>query len=108
VFAGIGVMAIMLPFNSYFANRFSIDQANKLEVSDTRIKIINEVLSGIKVIKFYGWEVSFEKVINKFKNMELHILRNYGISYSIFNFSFGFTTYVVGFDECTSNFVRFY
>lgn len=95
IFAGIAAMAVMAPLNSWLAHKISIYQADKLVISDSRIKIINEVLNGIKVIKFYGWEVSFEKMINKLKNSELGILTRYGFSLAFFNFSFGFTTYVV-------------
>ena len=49
VFAGIAVMIVVTPINSYIAHRFSLDQENKLVVSDSRIKVINEVLNGIKV-----------------------------------------------------------
>ena len=95
MFSGLAVMILLVPLNSYFAHKFSIAQHKKLIVSDSRIKIINEVLNGIKVIKFYGWEISFQKMINNLKNTELVLLRKCGVSYSIFNFSFGFTTYVV-------------
>lgn len=52
---------------------------------------------GIKVIKFYGWELSFEKLINSLKEKELKLLKKCGLFYGMLNFSFGFTTYVVSF-----------
>ena len=49
VFAGLGALIILMPFNSYFANRFSKAHEKKLQISDSRIKILNEILNGIKV-----------------------------------------------------------
>jgi len=39
---------------------------------------MNEILSGIKVIKLYGWELSFEKIVGKIRNDELSYLRKIG------------------------------
>jgi hypothetical protein len=55
IFAGLGVMIFILPFNALMAKLYDKFQTKKLKISDNRIKIINEVLSGIKVIKLYGW-----------------------------------------------------
>jgi ATP-binding cassette subfamily C (CFTR/MRP) protein 1 len=35
----------------------------------------NEVLSGIKVIKFYGWELSFRDIIGKIRSNEMDFLK---------------------------------
>jgi hypothetical protein len=48
-------MLVIMPLNAFIAKLYNASQAKKLKFSDTRIKIINEVLSGIKVIKLYGW-----------------------------------------------------
>merc|ERR1719266_865924 len=37
---------------------------------------MNEILSGIKIIKLYGWEPSFENQVNGIRNKELRILKN--------------------------------
>ena len=95
VFAGIGALMILVPLNLFFAHKLSIASEKKLEVSDSRMKIINEVLNGIKVIKFYGWEISFEKIILDFKNKEIALLRKCGIFRSSMYVGFGLTSFVV-------------
>lgn len=47
------------------------------------------------MIKFYGWEISFENMINKIRNCELSVLKKGSILYSCFNFTFGFTSFMV-------------
>ena len=38
-------------------------QQEQLKNKDQRIKMINEILGGIKVLKLYGWEPSFVKQV---------------------------------------------
>ncbi|KAJ2385955.1 hypothetical protein GGI05_004534, partial [Coemansia sp. RSA 2603] len=59
---------------------------NKLifEHKDKRIKIITEVLNGIKIIKLYAWEMPFIKKISHIRNiLELGAVKDYGIYQSI-------------------------
>ncbi|CAF1062060.1 unnamed protein product, partial [Brachionus calyciflorus] len=97
VFAGLGAMAILAPLNSIFMTKYSKAETEKLKHKDTKMKILNEILNGIKVIKFYGWEISFEKLINKIRQKELNILRKASFLYGCFNFSFGFISFAVTF-----------
>jgi len=40
--------------------RFFFYQVKQMEYKDKRIKLMNEVLNGIKVLKMYAWEMSFK------------------------------------------------
>ncbi|KAF9165612.1 Multidrug resistance-associated protein 1 [Actinomortierella ambigua] len=42
------------------------------------LRIINEILSGIKITKLYGWEESFRKRVNSIRETELKALRKIG------------------------------
>lgn len=42
---------------------------------DKRTKLMNEILSGIKVLKLYAWETSFMRRIDNLRNKELESLR---------------------------------
>lgn len=42
---------------------------------DSRIKLMNEVLNGIKVLKLYAWELAFKDKVSKIRESELKVLR---------------------------------
>lgn len=44
-------------------------------VKDERIKMVNEALNGIKVIKLYAWEPPIEKKITNLRDRELSLIR---------------------------------
>jgi hypothetical protein len=48
-FAGVLLMAIIVPITSYLTNKNQSLQVKKLKHQDARIRIINEMLNGMKV-----------------------------------------------------------
>ena len=74
VFAGVGVMILLLPLNGIFGTIQRKFQIKQMAHKDERIKMMNEVLNGIKVIKLYGWEFSFIDTILKVRNQEIQKL----------------------------------
>jgi len=66
--AGLLLMLIFVPFNIALANRSKILKMQKLKHQDSRIKITNEILNGIKVHTKY-----------KIKSMHILILNKSGI-----------------------------
>ncbi len=74
-FAGVLLMAVFIPVTSFLQNKCKAQQTNRLKQQDNRVKIINELLNGIKVVKLYGWELSFNSVINKIRVNELRLLK---------------------------------
>ena len=93
--AGVGVMIVSIPLNGFLSNRAKIYQTKKLKEQDSRIKMTNEVLSGIKVLKLYGWELSFRNLIDKIREKELDIFYKNGIYNVFIKFSFEISSFVV-------------
>lgn len=46
-----------------------------MRYKDSRIKLMNEILNGIKVLKLYAWEPSFAKKVLEIRKNELRVLR---------------------------------
>lgn len=75
VLAGLAVMIILIPINGYIANRVKVLQIKQMKNKDERVKLMNEVLSGIKVLKLYAWEPSFEEQVLKIRTKEVKVLK---------------------------------
>nr|CAD7198501.1 unnamed protein product [Timema douglasi] len=73
--AGLGMMIIFIPLNGVIASRVKTIQIRQMKSKDERIKIMNEILNGMKVLKLYGWEPSFEQRILKIRNKEVRVLK---------------------------------
>ncbi|XP_048238817.1 multidrug resistance-associated protein 1-like [Haliotis rufescens] len=74
VLAGLFVLFLLLPINAYLAYKQQQLQRLNLIQKDSRIKLLNEVLNGIKVLKLYAWEPSFRDKILAIREKELKIL----------------------------------
>jgi ATP-binding cassette, subfamily C (CFTR/MRP), member 1 len=77
--AGFFTMLLFIPLNIYIGNKTKEIQVRKLNVQDKRIKMTNEILNGIKVIKLYGWELSFIDIISKIRSIEMKEYKNKSI-----------------------------
>ncbi|XP_011699221.1 PREDICTED: multidrug resistance-associated protein 1 isoform X9 [Wasmannia auropunctata] len=75
VFAGLAVMIILIPINGLIANKVKTLQIRQMKSKDERVKLMNEVLNGIKVLKLYAWEPSFEQQILKIRVKEIQVLK---------------------------------
>ncbi|KYR03153.1 ABC transporter C family protein [Tieghemostelium lacteum] len=74
VFAGLAVMLIMIPINLIIGRVAKSKQTQSMQLKDKRIKAVNEVLNGIKVIKLYSWEQSFMKHVKEIRDSELKVM----------------------------------
>ncbi|XP_020713183.1 multidrug resistance-associated protein 1 isoform X11 [Ceratitis capitata] len=75
VLAGLAVMIILIPINGVIANRIKVYQIRQMKYKDERVKLMNEVLGGIKVLKLYAWEPSFENQVLQIREKEIATLK---------------------------------
>ena len=57
--AGIGTMGLLLPINMWISKQFATVQKQILAATDARIHTTNEVLTNIRIIKYFAWEQRF-------------------------------------------------
>ncbi|XP_053670820.1 ATP-binding cassette sub-family C member 4-like [Anopheles nili] len=72
---GMVVIFIVTPIQSYtgkLTSRFRLQTALR---TDERIRLMDEIISGIQVIKLYAWERPFAKLIRHARQLELRIVR---------------------------------
>ncbi|KAF8948883.1 hypothetical protein BGZ47_001607 [Haplosporangium gracile] len=93
--AGLVTIIAVTPLQGWIAAFFSKAKDAKLTAMDNRIRLVNEVLSGIKIVKLYGWESSFRNKIAVYRNRELSILRKMGIAFSFMTIMFSSMTLLI-------------
>ncbi|XP_022169430.1 multidrug resistance-associated protein 1-like isoform X2 [Myzus persicae] len=76
VLAGLFVMIVLIPVNGAVATRSINLQVKQMKNKDERAKLMNEILSGIKVLKLYAWEPSFEQKVLDIRGKEINVLRS--------------------------------
>ncbi|NXU75315.1 MRP3 protein, partial [Oreotrochilus melanogaster] len=87
VLAGVAVMVLLIPFNSAIAMKTRAFQVEQMRHKDSRIKLMNEILGGIKVLKLYAWEPSFSEKVLEIRKNELQVLKKSAYLNSLSNFA---------------------
>jgi len=77
MFAGVGFMLILAPLNGMVFGVIGKLRRKVLKYSDARVKILNEILTGIRIIKFYAWEKPFGNEVDRLRGKELQALTKY-------------------------------
>ncbi|XP_013810458.2 ATP-binding cassette sub-family C member 2 isoform X1 [Apteryx mantelli] len=95
VLAGIGVMVLLIPINGFLVTKAKGIQVRNMKNKDERMKIMNEILNGIKILKLFAWEPSFEKRIKEIRARELRDLLNFSYLQSISIFVFSCAPFLV-------------
>ena len=62
---------------------------------DRRIRLVNEVLNGIKMIKLYAWENHFREDVENIRKKELAIFKQIAYFNTVDSFSWKCTPYMV-------------
>uniref|UniRef100_A0A8C3TEP1 ATP binding cassette subfamily C member 3 n=1 Tax=Chelydra serpentina TaxID=8475 RepID=A0A8C3TEP1_CHESE len=75
VLAGVAVMILLIPLNAAIAIKTRAFQVEQMRYKDSRIKLMNEILNGIKVLKLYAWEPSFQEKVLEIRKNELRVLK---------------------------------
>uniref|UniRef100_A0A8C8RE26 ATP binding cassette subfamily C member 1 n=1 Tax=Pelusios castaneus TaxID=367368 RepID=A0A8C8RE26_9SAUR len=74
VLAGVGVLVLVIPINAFVAAKVTHQMKN----TDQRVKLLNEILHGIKILKLYAWEPSYQKKVVEIREHEIDVLKSSG------------------------------
>ncbi|KAL3283201.1 hypothetical protein HHI36_006350 [Cryptolaemus montrouzieri] len=99
-FAGIGAMIFQaVPIQGTFSRLQGKLRFKVALRTDTRVKLMNEITSGIQVIKMYAWEKPFEKIVAMLRKYEIKVITKTsyikGVSTAIMVFTERFTLYII-------------
>uniref|UniRef100_V9IK14 Multidrug resistance-associated protein 9 n=2 Tax=Apis cerana TaxID=7461 RepID=V9IK14_APICE len=71
---GIAAVSVVVPIQSYtgkLSSKFRLQTAIK---TDERVRLMDEIISGVQVIKMYAWEKPFCALIETARKLELQVV----------------------------------
>nr|XP_008162595.1 multidrug resistance-associated protein 1-like [Chrysemys picta bellii] len=78
VLAGVAVLVLVIPINAFVAAKVKQLRKSQMKNTDQRVKLLNEILHGIKILKLYAWEPSYQKKVVEIREHEIDVLKSSG------------------------------
>ncbi len=69
--AGFAFFILATPAQTYVMKKLFALRRRSMEWTDKRAKLLQELLGGMKVIKFFAWEVPFLARISEYRQKEM-------------------------------------
>lgn len=82
---GISFMLAFIPLQVWGAKKAASYKEKTVERTDWRVKLMNEIIQGIQVIKMYAWEKSFARVIGLVRRKEVNAIKGSSYVYASLN-----------------------
>ncbi|PPQ68225.1 hypothetical protein CVT26_005758 [Gymnopilus dilepis] len=74
--AGFGFFVVATPVQTFVMKKLFGLRRKSMEWTDKRAKLLQELLGGMKVIKFFAWEVPFLERISLYRRNEMKYIRS--------------------------------
>lgn len=72
---GVIFLLMFIPLQAYLGKKTSVLRYRTAQRTDERVRLMNEIIQGIQVIKMYAWEKPFGKMIEAARQRELKVIR---------------------------------
>ncbi|XP_044730121.1 probable multidrug resistance-associated protein lethal(2)03659 [Chrysoperla carnea] len=74
-FVGVAVIAVQaIPLQGYLSKKTAQLRGPIAQRTDERVRLMNEIVGGIQVIKMYAWEKPFELLVQQARKTEIDLL----------------------------------
>ncbi|NXV33124.1 MRP1 protein, partial [Rissa tridactyla] len=78
VLAGVAVLLLVIPINALIAAKVKRLKKSQMRYSDQRVKLLSEMLHGIKILKLYAWEPAYQRKVTSIREREVDVLKSSG------------------------------
>uniref|UniRef100_A0A8C3KNM6 Multidrug resistance-associated protein 1-like n=1 Tax=Calidris pygmaea TaxID=425635 RepID=A0A8C3KNM6_9CHAR len=78
VLAGVAVLLLVIPINALIAAKVKKLKKSQMRHSDQRVKLLSEMLHGIKILKLYAWEPAYQRKVMNIREREVDVLKSSG------------------------------
>ncbi|KAF9585524.1 hypothetical protein BGW38_001959 [Lunasporangiospora selenospora] len=93
--AGVLTFIAMIPLQVWRASIYEGLEDRRLKSTDERVRVTSEVLSSIKIVKLYGWELPFKSKILAARMAELKVLKQLGALEAVMTLVFASSSLIV-------------
>lgn len=73
--AGFAVLVIGIPLLSYVVKTLAQRRRKMNLITDQRVGLMQEIINGVKFVKFFGWEESFMDRLQDLRNKEIRAIQ---------------------------------
>ncbi|XP_074756867.1 multidrug resistance-associated protein 1-like [Athene noctua] len=78
VLAGVALLLLVIPINALIAAKVKRLKKSQMRYSDQQVKLLSEMLHGIKLLKLYGWESAYQRKVMSIREREVDVLKSSG------------------------------
>lgn len=87
-YALLAFIPIIVPLTQFIAQKTKRAQKRTMKAKDTRLKILSDLLNGIRSVKFNFWEPIFNSRVTKTRDEEVVNFKKYQIFFQVSNISY--------------------
>ncbi|CAL7941040.1 unnamed protein product [Xylocopa violacea] len=73
---GVAILLMFIPLQGYLGKKSSIFRLKTAMRTDERVRLTNEIITGIQAIKMYTWEKPFANLIDMARRREISVIRS--------------------------------
>ena len=94
---GVASLFLATPVTLVLAKLISDLMATQMKVKDERLRVLSEIISGMRVVKLFAWEMPFTARVLQRREEETKVLQKKGALGSGFSFLWNMIPFMVGF-----------
>jgi ABC-type multidrug transport system fused ATPase/permease subunit len=98
-FLSLGLLLLMVPLTRAIARSFAVLDAELVGHRDERVTLMSQILSGIRVVKYFAWEKSVLKEAGAVRSRELHARKKMAQAETLATLSYAAVSTVVLFSS---------
>ncbi|KAK2580321.1 hypothetical protein KPH14_012558 [Odynerus spinipes] len=76
---GLFMFLLFIPLQAFLGKKAAKLMLLSAQRTDERLRLMNELIAGVQIIKMYVWEIPFSKLVEKNRRKEMTTIKRYSI-----------------------------